>query len=137
MSKYPNISAGDVAVRMIEIAAENPRFAYDPPGEFLYIEFGQDNKKVGSCLVGRALVDLGVDPDDIVEGWSASATLGRLGIRVTFADNPNTMRWITCAQAHQDRRTTWHTAIQQANSFFPNVAEKLAEKMALKAAAAK
>ena len=89
------ITLTDVVRRVREIADAAPGSVYKPPrGGPVYLEM-HNGRLCGSCGVGRALVDLGVDPelirsvDHLRHGYRASYLLAQL------ADAGAVEKWCT------------------------------------------
>lgn len=55
----------DLAAKVRELAAENPDYIYQPPKGTIGCKNAEktaDGEWVGSCIVGRALIALGINP---------------------------------------------------------------------------
>ncbi len=130
MSTYSHITAGQVAWKVNEIATASPDFIYEAPDgtQCVYVETDTNGNRVGSCVVGRALIALGVAPGDIIEQASSFLALNKLGILTAFEDSHETRYWINRVQADQDEGKPWGVAIASANVEYPSVAAQLASK---------
>ncbi|WP_280350411.1 hypothetical protein [Nocardia abscessus] len=104
-------------------AADNPDKVYQPVemdegGEScVYVERDHETGElVGSCLIGCALVDIGVPAErlDYVQmSFSTLNSVAEFGIPVTVAD------WAQGAQIEQDRGTTWGESVKIADELYP------------------
>lgn len=109
------------------IAAESPYFIYTPPeGEAacLYVHTDPVTDEViegEGCIVGQALVRLGVDADQLGGTLTADSVLrdlekeGLLTTAPTGADESK-LSWIRNVQCHQDSGVAWREAVEQADT---------------------
>lgn len=114
-------TAQDVAlVREIRrLVAANPDFVYDEGDLCYYVRNGE-----GSCLIGQALLNIGVDIDELAQydgggeyGVSAAKdALPRLG---DFSSE--VIRWANKVQRGQDDELTWRIALKAADQSYPAV----------------
>ncbi|AWN04365.1 hypothetical protein PBI_GRAYSON_21 [Rhodococcus phage Grayson] len=115
------ISKVDLKEEVLRLAAEKPDFIYesDPNAEesCAYLAW-DDDKAYGSCIMGQALMNLGVDPVELskYEGSDISAVVSALN------DNepPHYHRdpfdfWLSYVQGRQDAGYTWSKAVEFAN----------------------
>lgn len=77
---------------------------------------------VPGCLVGRALIHLGVKPEDFGKTWSntmhaASSAIGRLSEEIDIKVTPKALRAFTTAQCKQDDQHSWGSSIEHAESY--------------------
>lgn len=113
-----SITEQDIINEVLRLAAENPDFVYQAPdyhpeetrGTCVYIHDGN-----GSCIVGQALVNKGIDPEEIerFEGLPADLMLSNLGIKEE-ADQGQT--WLDQVQSYQDTGTPWGEAVEEADA---------------------
>lgn len=70
----------------------------------------------GSCIVGRALVNLGVVPERLheFEGMKARDVLFRLSVDTDHSDQTE---WINRIQFHQDASVPWGIAVEKADRY--------------------
>ena len=124
------ITPEDVARKAIELAEANPDYIYEAPkdgdGFVQGCQYVNRDPQTGvptgeGCIFGRALVELGVDPESIPEGGHVAATLKHLGItdfevrRTTllargYAGDPLLVAMVL-AQNNQDDKRPWGEAI--------------------------
>lgn len=112
-----------------KIAAENPDKVYKPiprdphdPTEgtmCVYVEPDEYGSLVGSCLLGRALVELGVPTIDL----RRLADFHELNLILDLGLPPEVANWATSAQRRQDQQYTWGDAIERANELHSLPAE--------------
>lgn len=100
-----------------KIASQNPEIVYSRdifnPGDD-YCRYVVDGK--GSCIVGRALVNLGIIPErlDGVEGMKAKDVLVHLGVNQDHSDQTE---WVDRVQFHQDHSASWKDAVEKADRY--------------------
>ncbi|NQE89729.1 hypothetical protein [Nocardia terpenica] len=114
-------TADSVIVKVREIAAGAPDNIYAATTEdgtpvCAYVLGGE-----GSCLIGKALVALGV-PLAVFEQRTVSGKLFNTRfidvpewLALLGWDNGTQARWLHCVQAHQDCDVPWGTAIEYAD----------------------
>lgn len=78
----------------------------------LYVEKDETGKLVGSCLVGCALVDLGVEPEAMEDKLMSFSTLN---VALELGVSTDAAYWADTAQGQQDAEQPWGTAIQFAD----------------------
>lgn len=114
--------------RVREIAAATPDFVYTlprPDAHPLYV-VREGGALCGSCIFGRALIDLGVDPDRLLalqeemEDATVRKLLRKLGIIARYQDSR--LRWCDDVQFWHDHEKPLHTAIARADAAWPEVA---------------
>lgn len=112
-----------------QLADENPDKVYKLPQVWdengfvegtscLYVEPDLDTGElVGSCLIGRALVNLGVPVEelDINEGMS----IQRLNHNIDLGLPDDVAYWAGVAQGIQDANHTWSDAVNGADRDYP------------------
>ena len=101
------ITAKDVENEVRELAYEHRYYIYDDFNErglCRYINQGQ-----GSCLVGKALVNLDIDPETIIrlEGNPASEVVAEL----LGPGEQASLEWLDTVQCEQDNGTPWGEAV--------------------------
>lgn len=116
------LNATDVVNEIRKVAAEQPDFIYNEGGlaECMYTK--NTDGSPGGCIVGRALMRLGVEEEDLVEsdGQFASRVLSDLGI----SGDRFVMLWIAEVQEVQDGGKTWAEAVQSADTYYPVAANE-------------
>lgn len=109
-----DIDPAEIQAEIRRIAAENPDHVYlpDVAGECVYTEMDTDDHRVGSCIVGKALINLGVDPVRLSwsEGKFAASVLGEPG-----AAADSIIGWINTVQQYQDDKISWGRAVAKAD----------------------
>lgn len=102
-----------------KIANKNPDTVYNRD---IFDSGGGDCRYIvnhrGSCIVGRALVNLGFGPVDIArhEGDNAEEVLLSLGVNAGYF---NQTEWINRVQFYQDADVPWGKAIIKADALHP------------------
>lgn len=107
----------EVISEIRKIASLNPETVYSRdifnPGEdpCRYIVDGK-----GSCIVGRALVNLGITPERLneFEGTKARDVIFRLAVHT---DHSNQTEWVDRVQFHQDANVPWGIAVEKADRY--------------------
>lgn len=100
-----------------KIAGLNPEIVYGrdifDPGDDV-CRYVIDGK--GSCIVGRALVNLGIVPEHLheFEGLTAADVLFRLSVDTDHSDQTE---WVDRVQFHQDHSASWKNAVEKADRF--------------------
>lgn len=125
------ITAGDVARAVLAEVLANPSTVYQPHGNgrpCRYLTVDADGRIAGSCLLGRALMSLGIAPAAFVEGAAIPLLLSYLGIRLALADHPDTINWLHVLQRLQDAPMPWGMAADIACRYYPNVVAALRYK---------
>ena len=107
----------EVISEIRKIASENPNTVY---GRDIF-DSGDDNCRYiidgkGSCIVGRALVNLGTIPMRLheFEGMKARDVLLRLSIDTDHFDQTE---WVNRVQFHQDADVPWGIAVEKADRY--------------------
>ncbi|AOZ63608.1 hypothetical protein SEA_WEASELS2_18 [Rhodococcus phage Weasels2] len=112
------IKVSEVEEEVRRLAKARPYFQYMPPGGHLdscqYLD-EQDGQLVGSCIVGQALVNLGVDKEKLLkqEGLPAYTVLANL----CETDDKDAQEWIDYVQGRQDAGQCWEQAVYQADLY--------------------
>lgn len=107
----------EVISEIRKIADLNPETVYsrdifDQGDDFCrYVVDGQ-----GSCIVGRALVNLGIIPQRLheFEGLKAQDVLVRIGVDLDHSDQTE---WVNRVQFHQDANAPWRIAVEKADRY--------------------
>lgn len=100
-----------------KIARRNPEIVYSrdifSPGDG-FCRYVIDGK--GSCIVGRALVNLGTSPQRLheFEGMTAADVL--IHLRVS-QDHSDQSEWVNRVQFHQDHSVSWKNAVEKADRY--------------------
>lgn len=97
------------------IAAENPGHRYVPPavngdGDVQCVYLDPDTRE-GSCIIGHALLKLGVDADTLEQfdiGYLTALDLPVWG-------DERARVWADCVQSYQDTGTPWGEAVKAAD----------------------
>lgn len=107
----------EVISEIRKIASESPTTVYsrdifnpgDDPCQYIV-----DGK--GSCIVGRALVNLGIAPErlDEFEGMKAGDVLAHLSVG---RDHFDQTEWVDRVQFHQDASVPWRIAVEKADRY--------------------
>ena len=107
------IKVSEVAKEVRRLADTFPNFQYVPPGPSCKYLEEKDGEKVGSCIVGQALVNLGLDKDELskYEGESGYMVLSE----TCEVDGMNQLEWVDTVQDHQDYGRVWGEAIKAAD----------------------
>ena len=108
------ITEQDIINEVRRLAADNPDYIYVSPGgsEYSSCVYIHDGK--GSCIVGRALVNNGFDPEKVSqhEGLTADEMLVALGIK---EETDFEQVWLDRVQTLQDSGTPWADAVEEAD----------------------
>ena len=103
-----SLTAKDIENEVRKIAAADPYYIYDDfdedEGYCRYINNGE-----GSCIVGKALVNLDIDPETIIrlEGNPASEVVAEL----LGPGEQASLEWLDTVQCEQDNGTPWGEAV--------------------------
>ncbi len=103
--------AVQVAARVREIAAANPDYVYQPPEGTTSCRYVDPWTGRGSCIVGRALIELDLD-DWIIEGKSAGYVVNR----TAGVSRDDVTHWLDRVQANQDLGHPWARAVALADA---------------------
>lgn len=94
------------------LVAEDPEFVYRNVRDghcCNYTRYDESRKLVGDCIIGQALINIGVDPEELLahEGGAAEEVL---------PDDPRGVRhWAGRVQSAQDSWDTWQGALAYAD----------------------
>lgn len=107
----------EVISEIRKIASDSPNTVYgrdifdSGDGYCRYIIDGK-----GSCIVGRALVNLGTIPTRLheFEGMKARDVVLRLSIDTDHSDQTE---WVDRVQFHQDNDNSWGIAVEKADRY--------------------
>ncbi len=119
-----DFTAADVIAKVREIASASPDFVYHSPKAPVCVNVAKtaDGQWVGSCIVGQAVVALGVPAkeiwDKVWDAFSAEALLRHLGVSASGLQDA----WLLRVQARQDSQVPWAEAITAADQAFPEIA---------------
>ena len=101
-------------------AALNPDKVYEKPEDSescVYVEPGPDGKLVGSCLLGCALVRLGVNPERMA--WKSGVAFATVNETLELGLSGPVWSWANWAQYEQDSGTDWGMSVQKADEHRP------------------
>lgn len=117
----------DVVAKVREIAAADPDFVYTPPtgtSRCVYVETNPDGSLCPSCIIGRALVALGVDLAELHASDRAGTTTlaGVMVVRFATDSDPVALRWLRHVQSSQDDGDRWSVAVRLADEAVPELA---------------
>jgi hypothetical protein len=112
-------SAEDVVAQVRALAQEWPEHVYEPPagpvdsGNRCSYLVGSDGH---GCIVGQALLRLGVNPDALsrVEGQEAATAVSEVAHLDASNDWPE-LDWLNHVQEAQDERKPWGVAVAAAD----------------------
>lgn len=108
-----DIDLGQLEAEVRRLAAENPNYRYPHTNGCVYVERGPGGGLCGSCLFGVALINLGVDPQELDLGDHVAIAL--LLDRNGFA-GPQ-IEWFQAVQNFQDDRRPWGEAVRLADTY--------------------
>lgn len=129
--KIKDIPLAEVIAEIRRIAAESPDYVYEPVvkpnslgiGTCEYVERSADGKLIGSCIVGRALVNLGVPPEVLTFTDDFTPTAFGLFEDPDHDGRVAEINWIQRVQGGQDRKMSWGDAVARADVLHPAVGE--------------
>lgn len=106
---------------VLKLAAEKPDFIYESDPNAVeacaYLVWDKDEAR-GSCIMGQALMNLGVDPLELskYEGADISAVVSALngGEEPHYHRDPFDF-WLSYVQGRQDAGYTWSKAVEFAD----------------------
>ncbi|AWN04364.1 hypothetical protein PBI_GRAYSON_20 [Rhodococcus phage Grayson] len=103
------IKVSEVAEEVRRLAKASPYFQYEAPGDSCKYLEEKDGERVGSCIVGQALVNLGLDKDTIskYEYESAYAVLQE----TCEVDSMTLLEWVDFVQDEQDAGRPWENCV--------------------------
>lgn len=111
------IDSSQVVEEVKRLAKEKPDFVYAIPEDAetcLYVFNGK-----GSCIVGQALINLGILAEDIAEHEGQPAS----DVMEDLLDDPNSGHnfWLDQVQSEQDGRVPWGKAVETATEEHPEI----------------
>lgn len=115
-TKIEDISLVDVVAEIRRLAAESPDYKYKRQG-CVYVEEDDTGNLVGSCIVGKALVNLGVEPQTLHYDMP-SRIPGALNL-LRRPVNDRERYWIDEVQYHQDLGYAWSESVASADEEYP------------------
>ncbi|MFF0498493.1 hypothetical protein ACFYU5_18960 [Nocardia aobensis] len=129
--KIQDIPLTEIIAEIRRIAAESPDYVYKPVvkpnslgiGTCEYVERSADGELVGSCIVGRALVNLGVPPEVLTFTDDFTPTAFGLLADLDFDVRGAEIKWIQRVQSGQDQKMSWGDAVARADVLHPAVGE--------------
>jgi hypothetical protein len=133
--KLADIDLKALKAEVIRIANETPYFVYPEDQRCKYlmqmeVHEGEGIITTGSCLLGKALVNLGVDTEEIFhcEGENIGHILRYTKLSKSMrTDLPpadeRLIYWLDTAQTVQDSHEPWGKAVADADATYPEPAE--------------
>ncbi|WP_040828969.1 hypothetical protein [Nocardia jiangxiensis] len=108
-----DIDLDDLEDEIRRLAAETPEYVY-PDASCVYVKRKLSGGLCGSCLFGVALINLGVDPEqlDVGSDTSITALLADHG----FEKTPQ-IEWFQTVQNLQDDCYPWGRAVKMADPY--------------------
>ena len=100
------------------LATENPEHVYEKQpygdGHFgcLYV-IERGGEKVGSCIMGQALINLGVDPRELARYEHKG--IDELLVQVKPGTRYSQVAWFDEVQSSQDAGFSWKVAVERAD----------------------
>ncbi|MEU2030760.1 hypothetical protein [Nocardia amamiensis] len=127
MSTTAIITAADLVAKIRELVAAvpdatTPTLAEHPQGD-RYVVRDEDGTWRGSRLIGRALLALGADPEQLAEhdAGNLSAATTVLSF-VSYSSWGQDLLWLNVIQRHEGRGMTWERAVALADLRIPAAA---------------
>lgn len=112
-------TAGQVINKVRDLAEAQPNFVYFKPeveedmgNGCLYVHGRGTENERGGCIVGQALMALGVEIEKKHEANNASSVIRHMGIDHTDKE----IQWLDNVQSSQDTGETWEFAVFSADS---------------------
>lgn len=122
------MKTADIAREIIRLGHESPDFVYDSnPGGCTYLK-EVDGKLVGDCIVGQALVNLGIDREVLIDadnrlkvgaGKRASSIIK--GLDTDLNGYEPLLDVIDNVQQDQDDQICWGDAIRHLTENYPEL----------------
>lgn len=113
------IDAKEFVDAVRRIASENPDKVYEETDEgCVYVEEDPDTGElVGSCLIGCALISIGIPAEDLDldETEIFYNLIGRLGLELP----PGVAEWANFVQRRQDSGQPWGESVRDADKEHP------------------
>lgn len=113
MSKsISELTLTDIQAEIRRLADEQPDHVYERYGQScVYVADDGEGNLVGSCIVGRALVNLGVEPETLTFYIVPTADTLLTSVDLVGPE----VSWIQDVQSEQDYGITWSKAIAYAD----------------------
>lgn len=114
------IHSSDVVREVRKLATENPEKVYDTQAHSgsacLNVHTDNEGNFIPGCLIGTALVNLGVSYDSLyqVNNSGTEDTLNALQIHRDERD----VRWLASVQDYQDIQYQWGVAVKLSDTAF-------------------
>ena len=121
-----SFTTADVVAKVRDLAVARPHFIYTPPETSepvrpacLYVHYASDGTLVGGCIVGQALLSLGVPAEtlrkyDESDGANASTVVSEL-LDVGACQE---LLWLDDVQRKQDNGYEWVGAVHCADAAY-------------------
>lgn len=133
MEGFVTVKVIDVAREIVRLGRENPEHVYEQTSDLgcTYVrEISEDNYE-GDCIVGQAMINLGIDPEilhdadnSMFSGGGASASTLIVQNRSVVEEHDDViLNRIDTVQAGQDRGDKWGVAIKNLTEKFPDLFE--------------
>ncbi|RYH63731.1 MAG: hypothetical protein EON54_07505 [Alcaligenaceae bacterium] len=120
------------------LVREKPDFIYQLPeiwsdhlqdfvksGSCMYVELDPESDKLcGSCLLGQALLELGVDVNILYQGGdhkNNSQSFDHLAAELELPLRAQVIEWAATVQRYQDNNRPWGEALRLADEQFPQL----------------
>jgi hypothetical protein len=95
-----------------QLVEEKPDYVYTMPDGAIQCLYLDPNTGEGSCLIGQALLALGVRKNEFDErNWMSAE-------RLPFWDTEETANWARCVQREQDDGKAWGNALEAGEERF-------------------
>ncbi|MFF0498492.1 hypothetical protein ACFYU5_18955 [Nocardia aobensis] len=119
MTAINDIPMTDIVSEIRRLAAENPDYIYQSRGDAcVYVEPDEAGVLVGSCIVGKALVNLGVNPAELE--WEIGTIPGAYHLlRSRVGGASREVWWIDWVQGEQDTGYSWADSVASADQERP------------------
>lgn len=115
--KIEDIPLSEVVAEIRRLAAESPDYIYQSRNDVcVYVEQDEAGKLVGSCIVGKALVGLGADPEAL--NYPSQEVKGAWAILRYSDGTPQQQNWIDWVQGRQDSGHTWSQSVADADEAY-------------------
>lgn len=123
----------DVAREIVRLGRENPEHVYEITSDLgcTYVRETSENNYEGDCIVGQAMINLGLDPKILLDADNALIRGGGKTASTILIENRSAveehddviLNRIDTVQASQDEGTKWGTAIRNLTEEFPDLFE--------------
>lgn len=114
--KIEDVDLVDVVAEIRRLAGESPDYVYRRQG-CVYVEDDDAGNLVGSCIVGKALVNLGVEPEEL--HYEVPSRIPGAGALLRRSVDDLERRWIDEVQYRQDLGYAWSESIANADEEYP------------------